>query len=320
MIESSLLSQMIESRNTGHVAFTNFVSDYDKMKNEIISYCFFEGDDDKRYYNPRIKIKYKFDNLNYVCKGKDNLLKAYNLIESKNEYNDAIKLYFVDKDFSEDLTLNNLYVTPYYSIENFYSNENVLKNILIEEFNMKSDSKDYELVLEYYSNLLNEFHTNIIFLNAWLYNQYQVRIRDGLSTRLNINEKLKSYFNPEKNIIRDTFELNIDNIENLNSKEKLEEIFNEAPLISIIEIEDTIERFNEMDKTNVFRGKFELKFFIDFLKKIKEEMQKKNSTIFDCKYKCSLDFKLINSISVLTQYAITPNCLDDFLDKHLNIA
>jgi hypothetical protein len=70
----------------------------------------------------------------------------------------------------------------------------------------------------------------------------------------------------------------------------------------------------------MFRGKFELKFFIDFLKRLKEEATSKTPKILIKKYKCALSFKIEDSISVLAQYSNTPNCLIQFLDKHLKVS
>lgn len=319
VMSDTLLEKMKVAAEAGHVAYTNFVRAYSKNKPNLV-YCFFEGDEDKRYYGARITILYEREYKDFTCSGKDKVIKAQELIKNRHEYNDAKVLFFVDKDYSDDKTNNTIYVTPCYSIENFYSSTETLINVLQNEFNM-SDDEDIEKVIKLYDESLTSFHNKLLFLNIWLAYQHDIRIESKLSTRLNINEALKKYFKVDENMFDKNLKVKVDIFNDLENIDILENIL--FPSASKISTEAIQEKRNNLDLQNLscsFRGKFEFKFFIDFLKKLKEEVGSKNQKILPKKYKCNLYFQIDNGISVLTNYAITPSCLKVFLNSNLKAA
>jgi hypothetical protein len=322
MKNTSLLEEMKNSKQSAHVAYTNFVTAYSINKPDLV-YCFFEGDEDKKYYGGRITIKYQKEFEDFTCGGRDFVLKAIELIKNRTEYNDAKVLFFIDKDYTYDKVEDKLYVTPCYSIENFYSTKDTLKRILNSEFNMKEREENFIKILDLYTTLLTNYHDELLFLNAWLSCQYDIRIKTNTSTRLDINEVLKNYFKNNENMFDVDLNLRVNIFDDLRNKDILENIlFKDAPKITDDLLDEKLVLFNSNDfnKACMFRGKFELKFFIDFLKRLKEEATAKEQKILTKKYKCSLSFKLEDSISVLTQYSNTPNCLIEFLDEHLRVA
>lgn len=322
MKNTSLLEEMKNSKQSAHVAYTNFVTAYSINKPDLV-YCFFEGDEDKKYYGGRITIKYQKEFEDFTCGGRDFVLKAIELIKNRTEYNDAKVLFFIDKDYTYDKVEDKLYVTPCYSIENFYSTKDTLKRILNSEFNMKEREENFIKILDLYTTLLTNYHDELLFLNALLSCQYDIRIKTNTSTRLDINEVLKNYFKNNENMFDVDLNLRVNIFDDLRNKDILENIlFKDAPKITDDLLDEKLVLFNSNDfnKACMFRGKFELKFFIDFLKRLKEEATAKEQKILTKKYKCSLSFKLEDSISVLTQYSNTPNCLIEFLDEHLRVA
>lgn len=320
MSSCDLLNEMKESAESGHVAYANFVRVYSKTNPNIV-YCFFEGDEDKRYYGTRITIKYEREFEDFTCKKRDLVLKAKELIKNRPEYDKAKALFFVDKDYTDDKVKDTMYVTPCYSIENFYSTEETLKKILQNEFNMNGSDENFIKIVKQYTESLDSYHNKLLLLNAWLSCQHDIRISTKSSTRLNVNEVLKKYFKVDDNMFDIDLNLKLNIFDDLENKEILENnLFTSAPKVTTDMINSKIAYFNNIDKSCMFRGKFELKFFIDFLKRLKEEATSKHPKILTKKYKCALSFKLEDSISVLAQYSNTPNCLIQFLDKHLKVA
>ncbi|MBU0924644.1 DUF4435 domain-containing protein [bacterium] len=322
MKNTSLLEEMKNSKQSAHVAYTNFVTAY-SIDNPDLVYCFFEGDEDKKYYGSIITIKYEKKFEDFTCGGRDFVLKAIELIKNRIEYNKAKVLFFIDRDYTDDKVKDELYVTPCYSIENFYSTEDTLKRILNNEFNMKEKDENFLKILELYTTLLMNYHDKLLFLNAWLSCQYDIRIKTNTSTRLDINEVLKNYFKNNENMFDVCLSLRANIFDDFKNKDILENtLFKDAPKILDDLLNEKLALFNSRDfnKACMFRGKFELKFFIDFLKRLKEEATSKQPKILTKKYKCTLSFKLEDSISVLTQYSNTPNCLIEFFDKHLKVA
>lgn len=317
MSKNDLYNLMQEESESGHVAYTNFVTAYSKKYPELI-YCFFEGNEDVNYYGTRITIKYGKKFEDFTCGGRDLVLQARELIESRPEYNNAKVLFFIDKDYTDDEINETIYVTPCYSIENLYSSSDTLKMILQGVFKMNDRDENYNKILQLYEDSLIIYHQKILFLNAWLACQHDIRIETRASVRLNINEVLKDYFRNDTNMFETSLNLKQDIFDNLQNKEILENnLFINAPKIDESKINGKIDYFNNVDKSYMFRGKFELKFFIDFLKRLKEDATSKNPKVLTSKYKCDVSFKLEDSILVLTQYSNTPDCLIEFLNKHL---
>jgi len=311
---------LLNEANSKQTFFTLFVQSYKKDTNTL--YCFYEGKDDTKYYRIRIENISENSNIEWFhCEGKDNVIGAYEMIKKLDDYYDLNRLlFFVDKDFSTHIKNEDIYCTPYYSIENFYTQREVVEKIFQDEFKLiknSSENDDYNTALQIYDELLLKFHTEILFLNAWLACQNDKRIMKAEKRRLNIDDKLKSYFS---NIVYDDL-INISDFTDLKNIESLKNIFPDAYDISETEINDKLEEFRNKDGTKFFRGKFELKFLVSFLKRIKEELGKRNSKIFSKRYSgINIQIDFPSAMSSLTQYAITPNCLRKYLEKHKNAA
>lgn len=317
MTSTDLVERLRESRHSGHVAYTKFVSCYSKSEPNQI-YCFFEGYEDKRYYGVRINLKTGKDFKDFTCGGKDEVKKVASLIKSKVEYSDAITCFFIDKDYSEDTTSENIYVTPCYALENFYISTSALKSILNSEFNMDEEEEDFNKIVDLYENLQVEFHKKLLVFNAWLACQSDIRIQEGTSTYLTIDENTKKYFDK---FLNHTFQIKENIFDDLNDITKLEnDLFPSAPKVETNKLVNKIKSFENANHGDIFRGKFEMKLLVTFLQKIKEECGRQNSTMFSRKYKCTLTFELVNIISTLSQYAYTPPCLNEFLDRNLKSA
>lgn len=313
-MQNNLIDTLRDSRKSEYVAYTQFSLAY---SNQNCLYCFFEGDEDKRYYGTRIKFKTDRDFKSFTCGGKDKVKKIFELITSKSEYNDSITLYFIDKDYTQESSTSNIYVTPCYSIENFYTSKNALHEIFINEFNLQTEEEDYQLVMSLYIQLQEDFHKKLLFFNAWLACQNDLREQESVKTYLKIDNVVNNYF---RGFLNDNL-VEISNFNDLNDLDKLEtDLFPKAQKIPMSTLEEKISLFQSEDNQCIFRGKFELLLMVTFLKKLKNEICKSNSTIFTKKHKCTLVFDTSNAISVLTQHAHTPSCLTDFLNPYREIA
>jgi len=305
---------LLSEADSEHTYYALFVQSYKKNSQNL--YCFFEGYDDVKYYRIRIQnFTQKDIDEWFYCGGKDNVINAYKLIKQHSEYDLSRILFFIDKDFSDIIEISNqIYVTPYYAIENFYTQRDVLKAIIKDEFKVRencSENNDFRLIFEIYDKLISDFHNEILFFNAWLACQNEKREKFKEKKRLHIDNKVKKYFN---NIVLEDLQT-IADLSDLNNIDKLKELFPNAHEISEVELNSKIEEFKQKDGCKFFRGKFELHFFVSFLNRIKEELGKKSSSIFSKKYKISLRIEFSNAISVLSQYAETPECLINYLEK-----
>lgn len=270
------------------VAYTEFVLDFNKEINNV--YCFYEGKEDRSYYSFRIKSHNLNNNLHhYNCNGKGNVIKVHKLVNNHEAYSKSKILYFVDKDFEENNLHHTIYVTPYYSVENFYTIDEAFENILINEFNIPKSCITYKESLDIYIKCKKLFHENIIILNSWLSCQNDYRTEHVTSTRLNIDDTLKKFFGYD--IFEKIVNVDLVNItfpEELKNRETIEEIFSDSPKIIADKFERKVTSFKSSNKSEVFRGKFEMKFLVSFLRRFQDEIGKRKDSAFSrhCPAKC----------------------------------
>jgi hypothetical protein len=274
----------------------------DELK--IQYYCFYEGKDDCKYYNTIFNSKL-IEIQHFDCKGKYKLLEFKNFMDSK--YNNPINvIYFIDKDFDDKIKeeeyLNlkldkKIYITPCYSIENFYTIEEVFKKIIINEYGYTICCPEYRELLTMFIHLRTEYHNKIRDINYW-YATYR-------------------YFE-EKKIILDKLSLSGINISKyLDINKDLNQVIVRKNLLDFLknqltEIPDNFnDKYEEIKNKFAnnccdFRGKFELYFLERFILRVRENGKYNNFNVDNS-----------NILSNLSQYAMKPQCLDEFLSSQI---
>ncbi|MDB1969224.1 DUF4435 domain-containing protein [Clostridium tertium] len=273
------------------------------LQNNI--FCFYEGKD-AQYYIPRIRL---IDNNNcdiydYHCGGKDKVLKINKIIKEKCKIDDCKILFFVDKDFNDNSNIeSDIYITPYYAIENFYVKDNVIKDFLSAELqiNINGDEnakKDYLKALELFVQKRQKFIEDILLLNAW----YSLQIKNGEG-------------------IEDKPDLkNIKEYKNLPADISLEVLMEKT--INYIDIEENDIRL-EMERISknpleIMRGKYFLEFLYEYLSYITSDKARVDGVLTK-KRGISHTIGKNNLISLLSQYAETHNSLKIYLQYRLNV-
>lgn len=296
------------------VAYAEFILDFKKNNNHI--YCFYEGIDDRSFYSIRVQLSVSNEKeiFHYNCYGKTNVIDLQKLLSINKIYSESSLVYFVDKDFDKNDCDHRIYITPTYSIENLYSIDDAFKNILVNEYQIGKSSKTYTEAIELYQSTKQNFHNKILFINAFLSCQADLRQTYNLSTRLFIEKSLQKYFSKDifDKCVTINFDINLP--DDIMSSEGLEKIFNDAQKIPQEQFQDKVTKFQSIDQCTLFRGKFELKFLISFLTRFQGEIAKKSS-IFSSKHTTSLRFEYATAISQLTNSAYTPICLREYLKK-----
>lgn len=280
--------------------YTKFIKNRELFNKKL--FCFFEGED-RKYYIIRIE---KYSNItedniiSYSCNGKEQVLKLYQMLQS--EYKSVKKMFFVDKDFDETEPNEELYVTPSYSIENYYVTSSAFERILYNEFGINKVDDDYEKCLHDFNERKNEFNSEIKKLNVWIYYQ-KLKMKELGIVNINYkNFKLKKIF-----------EIKIDKLKIKNSItiELLNNEYKEAYDVEEIELEKYMHLF---DDESYLRGKYQL----EFLKIILEDMINKNKKeeYFEC-YRDNIKINPnVNTLSSLSIYADTPDSLKIFLSNY----
>lgn len=289
------------------VAYTEFMLQY--KKNENILYCFFEGFEDRTYYSIRIEnISNASKYQDFICGGKEEVIRVHNLIKNNIHYKNVKTGFFVDQDFDSYNVPATIYQTPTYSIENLYCLNEAFEKIILSEFKINRIDKDFQKCIKNYLKLQDDFCQSSLLFNAWLSCQADLRNITKTSTRLKIDSKIKTIF--EKVVLPDLS--GIKDLDEINSKNKIETIYKEAPKIDSKVLEKKVKQFQNIDKPTFFRGKLLLRFLESYLIRLQSIFGMANSP-FEKKYSCNLRIENSTMCSNLSQYAITPNCLRQYI-------
>lgn len=199
---------------------------YTRLRSKAIDHIFvLEGKDDPKFYTPHIsssiKSKYEIISVN----GKTNVLTLREEIRNHPEYRSDSTAFFIDSDFDKIPSKKDLYVTPTYSIENFYTKSSVFRSIItgecrLSEIKIDPENKIKDSLTEKYEKMQESFHKNkrVIFANAvFMYTRLilkdkntplddilklDIKITNGrLSVKINKKEKYNIKRSNRKNFI-----------------------------------------------------------------------------------------------------------------------
>ena len=284
-----------------------FTDDVSKKPNML--FLFFEGDDDARYYMPRVE---KYSGFNYTeviqyrCNGKETVLNLNEIILSNLKYASIKKAFFVDRDFCPCIDKNDLYQTCCHSIENYYCSKKAFENILLKIFFIPSKSKDFNKLLEDFIKRQKEFHEKVLILNSWFIFQDEKCQRDGVKRTVCYDSfKVGSYFAIKIDSLDNNKEIDLGRIQNIFEKyydvdERLYKI---------------IEDVRSKEKYHLFYGKYEMDFMLNLLCDLREKIQKKDKYFSSGFKKIKLDPKT-DPYLVFSDCADTPEDLELFLRSY----
>jgi hypothetical protein len=165
-------------------AFHQFMLNYRARHKHI--HAFFEGDDDSSIYCDFIR-KVNPGQLQlyiYYCGGKTGVFDTYAILHRQNNYK-TITLFFVDKDLSDlipetNLIASNIFITKYYSIENYLVTEEMVRIILIELLHFRNADDDIDRIKTQFKKSLKSFYDAALPLMAWILHQNRIKSRPNL--------------------------------------------------------------------------------------------------------------------------------------------
>lgn len=295
------LEQMRKERGTYEAIYIQFVNS--KKYFETYAFCFYEGEDGK-YYNSRIRQKFGDKFLTYTVGNKKEVLKLFKRITSTNLYDDVCTMFFVDRDY--DLSLSGksekLFETPCYSIENFYVQRECLKKILQSEFGLNEIDNDFQKSLADFEQRERDFNNEILEFNSLVYLR---------------RKKSDSNSNCSFGSIKTSHMLKV-NVNKVEKATKYDETINdikEKLQFEEKEIEKAKEELKAKGDFSVnFRGKNQLDFFVEFIRGLKKLNE--DGEYFEIKHNNIHINVTSNRLSELSQYAVTPPILEEFLEKN----
>lgn len=288
------------SRGKAVAVFVEFTRLYKQYESAL--YCFFEGEDSK-YYGIRIKNITRSEKSIYLnCNGKEGVLGIYRMLSSRNHYGNSRTAYFVDRDFDQSIYgmgISEIYETPCYSVENFYTSVQCFSEILKNEFKLIESDENFERCISLYAKLQEEFHNAVELLNAW------VACHRDKSSKLNISDLSVLRF----------VHIDLNQAIPIYTIDDLYQMLPNIPVISQQELDAKRSELKVDTRQKSFRGKFEIEFLFSFLQKLMIEANKGNYPYFTRKVKVVLSLTKRTIISDLSQYADTPDCLYNYLES-----
>lgn len=179
----------------------------------------------------------------------------------------------------------------------------MLKRILVDEFGYcgLEDIDKIDKTIESYDKALSEVAYALLSLNAWIMCQ-NLEAEHNASIKLNLNNFDLKHF----------LDFDLDNVKLKYDQSTLRASFPSSANIPIDILETAKSIINQSGVLESSRGKYLLEYFRFFLEKLRETLGKK--------IKSKLTISKSNIISDLSQYAVTPRCLTEFLHKNLDSA
>lgn len=299
--ENNLIDDMKKAKSNSASAYTNFINYKDYHFNKL--FCFYEGEDGK-YYNNRIKKISNNEIVEIIVGDKMNVIKLWERLKNETIYKDVKKMFFVDRDMDDipNNIDNDLYITPCYSIENLYANEETFSNIIETEFMINKCDSDFKKCSKMFSTTFKEFCLEMLDFNSLIL----IRKNHNLTHNDVDFGKYK---------ISKMFNITLENVERT-------EYYNNIVTDLLITMNATKEEFNSCREYlknkgnyhNNFRGKQQLEFLIKQIENFKKE--RKNLDIFTYE-RNNIHINITkNRLSELSTYAITPKCLEKFILSH----
>lgn len=262
----NFLDELRNNRKTPSTAFLRFLQN--QSPNSV--HIFVEGDDDPSFYRNGLNHYCESSRkLHYhECGGKTQVYRTRETIQKRTDtpqWSDSmILIYFVDKDLSDILQedyphASDIFVTDYYSIENYLVSEGMLEVVLTDLFNFYSGEKPESGVIRAkFREELERFYQYVEPIMIWgLYHKQigtdfsfsDVKLHHLFEIESDLRLKKLADDNELVALLNKMCEIHTDN---LFSDE-------EATLQNLIK---------DFEPKKYIRGKFEIWFFVKFLQKL----------------------------------------------------
>jgi hypothetical protein len=167
---SDFLDNLRSKWTAPSVVIHKFRLQYDEESSQV--YAFFESTDDQTFYSPAIRNSIEMGTkiLSYICDGKSGVLYAYNFAHTHRKLRNVVG--FVDKDFDDLIGAplpneEGIFVTEYYSIENYICTESAFRVLLRDYIMLPEDDSKNDAILQEFRRCLSEFYDDIKPLMAW---------------------------------------------------------------------------------------------------------------------------------------------------------
>lgn len=306
----SFLDELRRSRESPASAYQLFLLQSPKSRDGV--HAFFEGHDDSSFYYGFLAHYAPAPRTIYVyrCGNKEGVYETYAKV-TRSARPTATLLFFVDKDYSDLLgerhpTAANIFVTEYYSIENYLVSEEMLRRVWEDIFSFTNVHFGFDGILARFRSELNRFYAFALPLTAWIIFLRQNGLRPNLN---DLNLSRVCSFNNEIALELAEMEKVIEISEPLCGVKTPGDFASAAPAILV--------QLSALEPKKYIRGKFELWFFVRFVAKLAETLR---NTILDGRQSVKLRTSIgeENAVEVLGPRAVMPSGLKFFLEQQVD--
>ena len=310
------LDELRRARESPVAAYQEFLLHYQRVPKDAV-HAFFEGHDDVSFYINFI-LGFVDDANNvytYKCGNKEGVYQTYHQITKLQNLQNKV-LFFVDKDYSDVLGEDypkdkRIYVTNYYSIENYLVSEEILYRIWNEIFHFNGiNPMSFDIIKNKFQEELNNFYDFIMPLTVWIIHQR----RSGIQIDLKML-KLSQLFSFNQDLI-------LEKREQINQGDEMtifEQIYKKPTAFNWQAMSHLItEELKILPPKFYVRGKFELWFFVKFVSGLSDLI--KNLLLNAGEgIKIRVPIGEENAIMVLGPRIQIPESLNKFLKENINI-
>lgn len=283
---------------------------YTRMRSTSYNFIVVVEGYDEPYYHDRFK---RYINYTVFLKasGKKNVLKLREAIQNNEDYKSDSKVVFIiDADFDDNTNYitDNIYITPCYSVENFYFNNALFKSVLSSEFHLceYENPLEFEKVMSWILERKKEYLAIIREYNIFVKTHRMHESENSVGIKLNLKNvndtKIYSISSSNK-IIRNMI--------------NIPEVFDQTEEVSSELMTKAAAYFPADDEDGIFfRGKQHAYFIFKIFEILKKD-RTNHKTIFTNKSSVSINLSPDSVLSAFSQYSLTPCCLEHFIRKFI---
>lgn len=299
-------------RESPTAAYLQFLLKASKFPRDI--HAFFEGQDDASFYT---NFLHRFASNPkgihpYRCGNKRGVYEAHSKVHQMHRQERVV--FFVDKDLSDILnedweSAQDIYVTDYYSIENYLVSEDMLYRVWTELFHFKNVTLDFsDIHLEKFREELERFYQYILPITAWI---VYLRRKEKRPNVNNISFSRFFYFANDLTLEKS------EELKLLGEVKLLEQLCGEVtPAGWLEESRIIMGELSTLVPKAYIKGKLELCFFVKFVEKMRRVVDDSISGSGGVGVRTQLTEE--NAIEVLGPRLIIPRSVEGFLIRNLS--
>lgn len=298
-------------RESPTAAYHQFLLKAPKFPRDI--HAFFEGQDDASFYT---NFLHRFTSIPnaihpYRCGNKRGVYETHGKVQQMRRQERAV--FFVDKDLSDILnedweSAQDIYVTDYYSIENYLISEDMLYRVWTELFHFKNVTLDFsEIHIEKFREELERFYRYVLPITAWI---VYLRRKEKHPNVNNISFQRFFYFGNDLTLEKS------EELKQLGEIRLLEQICGEETPAGWLEESHTIiGELSALTPKTYIKGKLELCFFVRFVEKLRRIVD--DAISGGGRVGVITQLTEDNAIEILGPRLIIPHSLEEFLRRNL---